>query len=363
MKKLFFIAAIASVALASCVKNEVAPTAMQQDEITFLSPVVGPQTKASLSGNTYPITHGDFKVFAWYHEGDYVQANASTYPAYMSDVTVKYDSGIDDGTTTGSGAWHATPSYYWPKNENAKLSFDAYYPATGLTVSAKPEAGIVITDYTVDSDISKHIDILVSDRAWNKENSTSGLNTTYDGVDIKFNHVLSSINFTVATAADYGANTIKVKSITVKGDSKGTFKQNVTGAGTQVPFWEGQSNNQTYTVISNADAASSTPVTSTATPIGTEAILLPQNFGTGKTSITVEYYITNGSETPLLQTETFNLTDTGYSATEGGSPVTVTSWEQGHKYIYNIVFTLNEVYFAPEVVDWVPVETTGYPAI
>lgn len=362
MKKLFFIAAIASVALASCVKNEVAPTAMQQDEITFAAPVVGPQTKASLSGTTYPTTHGDFKVFAWYHEGDYVQANASSYATYMNNVTVTYNSTIDD-STAGSGAWHASSTYYWPKNENAKLSFDAYYPATGLTASATAAAGIVITDYTVDTDLSKHIDILVSDRAWNKENSTSGSNTTYDGVDIKFNHVLSSINFTVATATDYVANTIKVKSITVKGDSKGTFKQNVTGAGTQVPFWEGLSNNQTYTVISNADAASSTLVTSTATSIGTEAILLPQNFGTGQTSITVEYYITNGTETPLPQTETFNLTDTGYSATEGGSAVAVTSWEQGHKYIYNIVFTLNEVYFAPEVVDWVPVETTGYPAI
>lgn len=361
MKKLFFFAAVASVAFASCVKNDPAPSVTEQDEITFAAPVVGNQTKASLSGANYPTTHGDFKVFAWYHEGDYVQANASSYATYMNNVTVTYKSDLDD-STEGSGAWHADPAYYWPKNENAKLSFDAYYPATGLNASATAAAGIVITDYTVDADLSKHIDILVSDRAWNKENSTSGSNTTYDGVDIKFNHVLSSINFTVATAADYGANTIKVKSITVQADSKGTFKQNVTGAGTQAPFWEGQSVNEEYRVVSKDDAATSIAV-STEAAIGTEAILLPQNFGTGKTSITVEYYITNGSEAPLLQTETFNLTDTGYSAEEDGTAVTVTSWEQGHKYIYNIVFTLNEVYFAPEVVDWVPVETTGYPAI
>ena len=44
MKRLFVIAAIAGVALVSCTKNEVAPIA-QQDEITFVTPVVGLQTK------------------------------------------------------------------------------------------------------------------------------------------------------------------------------------------------------------------------------------------------------------------------------------------------------------------------------
>ena len=40
MKKFFMFAAMASVALASCVKNEPAMTVAQQDEIAFDLPVV-----------------------------------------------------------------------------------------------------------------------------------------------------------------------------------------------------------------------------------------------------------------------------------------------------------------------------------
>lgn len=362
MKKLFFIAAITGAALVSCTKNEVAPVVAEQSEITFATPVVGNQTKGSLVGETYPIGHGDFKVYAWYHEGDYVHANATGYQTFMSNVTVTYKSDIDDGTTTGSGAWHATPSYYWPKNENAKLSFDAYYPATGITgtVSAKPEAGIQIENFTVASECANQIDVLVSARAWNKENSTSGSNNTYDGVDIQFKHIMSSINFTVSTASDYGTGTIKIKDIIVSADGKATFKQNITGANTEAPKWEAWGANATYNVLTATDAAASISVTTATASVGTEAILIPQGFNPTKTTITVNYYITNNSETPLLQTKTFELT-TGTNATVNGTPDTIDGWEQGHKYTYNIVFTLNEVYFAPAVTEWVPVSVA--PAI
>ena len=58
MKKLFFFAAIASVAFASCVKNDPAPSVTEQHEITFAAPVVSPATKASVyyEGTTYPNT-------------------------------------------------------------------------------------------------------------------------------------------------------------------------------------------------------------------------------------------------------------------------------------------------------------------
>lgn len=362
MKKLFFIAALAGAALVSCTKNEVAPVVAEQSEITFATPVVGNQTKASLEGETYPTDHGAFKVYAWYHEGDYVQTNASDYQTFMNNVTVTYKSDIDDGTTTGSGAWHATPSYYWPKNENAKLSFDAYYPATGITgtVSAEPEAGIQIKDFTVASECANQIDVLVSARAWNKENSTSGSNNTYDGVDIQFKHIMSSINFTVRTASDYGTGTIKIKDIIVSADGKATFKQNITDANTEDPTWEAWDANATYNVLTAANAAASTSVTTAQTAVGIEAILIPQTFNATKTKITVNYYITNSSETPLLQTKTFALT-TGADAIVDGTPGIINGWVQGHKYTYNIEFTLNEVYFAPAVTDWVPVSVA--PAI
>ena len=155
-----------------------------------------------------------------------------------------------------------------------------------------------------------------------------------------------------------------MKSITVKADGQGTFKQNVTNANVEHPFWEAQTANTSYAVLSKANAGESIPVTSSAKSIGTEAILLPQNFNTGKTVITIEYYITNDDETPLLQTATFDLNSSGYDATEteNGTPtsVTVIAWEMGKKYTYNIVFSLNDIYFAPSVTDWVDVSSEDF---
>ena len=68
MKKLFFIAAIASAALAGCTKNEVTGLDGQQ-EITFVGPVVGAATKA-VPGEMPAgyATAESFKVQAWYQE-------------------------------------------------------------------------------------------------------------------------------------------------------------------------------------------------------------------------------------------------------------------------------------------------------
>ena len=54
MKKLFFIAAIAGAALVSCTKNEVAPSASDQQEITFANPVSHVVTNVQLVSIPYP---------------------------------------------------------------------------------------------------------------------------------------------------------------------------------------------------------------------------------------------------------------------------------------------------------------------
>ena len=354
MKKLFFIAAIASAALVSCTKNEVAQVA-DQNEITFAAPIVAPATKASLDGTSFPTTYGNFVVWGWYHEGDFNYTNSGSYFTYMSGVEVEYKGSIND-VTDGGGAWQTSTPYYWPKN--GKLTFDAYYPTTlpSGTVKATAKNGLMFKDYVTPAACADQVDVLVSDRAWNKTTSIDPTgNDSYDGVDIVFNHIMSSINFTVSSVDTYVPGAIKVKSIQVKANGQGTFNQNVDGDLSEHPLWNDITGVKTFDVYTAADYDASYTVENAESKIGTEAILIPQGFDPAKTVITIQYYIKNGTEAPLLQTATFPLSSYDASV-EGVGTETINSWQMGRKYIYNIRFTLEEVYFAPSVVDWVEVE-------
>ena len=69
MKKFFMFAAMASVALVSCVKNEVVPVADDaQQEISFASPVLTPNLKSATEvQNNFPI---DMGIGVWAHYFD-----------------------------------------------------------------------------------------------------------------------------------------------------------------------------------------------------------------------------------------------------------------------------------------------------
>jgi hypothetical protein len=274
----------------------------------------------------------------------------------MTGVTVEYKSAINDATD-GGGAWQTSTPYYWPKN--GKLTFDAYYPTTlpSGTVKATAKNGLMFKDYVTPTACADQVDVLVSDRAWNKTTSIYETgNDSYDGVDIVFNHIMSSVNFTVSNVDSYVAGAIKVKSIQVQANGQGTYNQNVDGDLSENPLWNDITGVRTYDVYTAADYDASYTVTDVENKIGTEAILIPQNFDPAKTIITIQYYIKNGSENPLLQTASFPLSS--YEAdVEGEGTKNISSWQMGRKYIYNIKFTLEEVYFAPSVVDWVEVES------
>lgn len=348
MKKLFFIAAIASAALVSCTKNEVAQTATQQ-EITFAGPVVTSVTKANVPGEIgadYTI-YEPFKVFAVWHE-----TNFSTWAAgsqYMYDVQVSYEGSIDDATT-GDGAWRPANEYYWPKV--GVLSFAAYSPASAEGTFAYGAEGLTINDFPVPSQTSLQYDLMFSERTYNKTQSENGVNDTYDGVDITFKHALSSIKFTAKTQADYSATTtIKVKKITMWGmNSVGDFEERVNdiAAYDSAPRWINQETPVTavnpYVVyngtltLNNTDAQSAN---------SNDVILLPQTFASDDATIRVDYTMqtATGSEIPQYK------------------EVTVKSlsgeWVLGYRYTYNIIIGLDDIYFAPAVEPWVNMGGVG----
>ena len=224
MKKLFFIAAIAGAALVSCTKNELAPSATKQYELTFASPVTQVVTKADLAPATYP-EGTPFAVYADHHFKNYV--SETSFTSYMrgnnnKGVVVTNNGKTEDGTRNDSfqldnktfdNYWRPATKYYWPME--GYLTFAAYSPNTASTfVTNYSIANGVTMAYTTPA-VAEQFDLMLSDRAVDQvrtsmvENVTDqGVATEYDGVHIAFKHVLSAVSFAVKTAEDYlGAGT------------------------------------------------------------------------------------------------------------------------------------------------------------
>ena len=359
MKKFVVFAGIAVVALASCSKTENVLNNPQQtgSAITF-QPLAAVQTK-STPITKYETETGAFRVYGWYQASDNFDPSQA-YTLYMNNVLCSYVAGnVDD--KDGEGTWRSTNNYYWPKN--GKLTFSAYYPANAdVTVDAV--TGISIKDYTI-ADATNQVDLMYSDRVFDRVSSTqTDDNKDYDGVDLVFNHALSAADFSVKTAADYGTDAIKVYSVKiVDACSKGNFAEGYeTGKDeTHKAKWSDQSDVVAYTVSAtevypkyikkNNDSDKDSE------QIGATCILLPQTFSENiKVVVTYGIKYVDGTDAKYLdQVAEFPLK--GTTDTAGND---INGWEMGKWYHYTLTFTLDTIYFAPSVKDWVDVNVKDF---
>lgn len=382
MKKFFFLAAIASVALAGCTKNEPVKFETPDAPISF-SAIASPNTKAAVPGEI-PADYNTaekFIAFAGWTESDYTNATAVT-DFFVNDLT----SGICTYNTT-VGGWKPADTYYWPKT--GKLTFEAVSPADAKadgTITQTWADGIQIANFVVKSAIADQYDLMYSNREFNKvradydvnsagspydDEDDSGANPIYNGVNLLFNHALSSIVFKVKTAEDYSSSaTIVLKTLTInKADSQGTFDENITDAAAAswvaAPVWD-----KNYTAATEVDYPifnGTLTVTNTAQKLGDSSvaasalvgdakniILLPQDLAHGSgcndVAVTVTYTISQNGSSPVNQTSVVflkNLKDT--------SDNTVAEWQIGKRYTYTISIGLEEIYFDPKVTAWTDV--------
>lgn len=360
MKKLFFIAVIASVALAGCIKNDPAPSVNDQNEITFSTPVVGLTTKAEIEGTTFP-AGVSFNVWAWYHVGDFVGSGE----VYMDEVTVSNAKGDFDADDTGTDTWKPEKAYYWPKN--GELTFEAYSPSTletdvaGCSVASSVDGGIVISDFDVPTDASKHIDLLFSDRTYDREASSVNVDGGYDGVDIVFHHALSVVKVFVKASNDAAAADVRVKDVHITNAyHKGTLKVSpVKGEGNS-PEWIPVDDRNNYDVVTADNYDGATEISTDFEQLGSNYILLPQVFATSGTKITVDYYINNGGGANIIE-QTYTLDLASANHTDGTNQIA--AWEMGKRYTYNITIGVEEIFIAPSIADnWTDV-TVNVPGI
>ena len=390
MKKFFIFAAAASVALASCVKNEgpVAPAENLQ-EISIAAPVLSPNVKSAAEFcNDFP-TDVKIGLWAYYYvngtnsELDAEYTNFAAGTIYMGKdqggLPLQYYTGIVDGVGSATPTvqtWkHATNKYYWPKN--GSLTFTAYAPYNekNALLANTTDSGVTFTNYVVPTTPSEQEDLLYSERAYNKKaiDADPGLNETYEGVSLVFKHALSSVHFKVKAAADYSTTTLIVKKIELLNvASKASFDQSLADANlatSAAGVWTGFAENKTYAVdlpsvdgitLSSTDVlyARNGQTTAPAAANGrqaTDLILLPQELDVDRANgnnikLRVTFTLQNDQmAAPIQQVITKDLiTDT------------VTEWKEGCRYLYTISVDLDEIYFEPSVTPWVDVNVTDF---
>lgn len=378
MKKTIIILAFALASFTGCVSKDMYGHQEGGEEISFSTPVVGAMTKSSNPSEvphygeidtTYP-TDEFFTVFAVQH------ASPSNYDGWSSANATYYINGVAFAYDTRYNGWSGSSelkpeadrkAYSWPLG--SVLSFGCYSPTnahsatpgngTGTFVYAAD--GLSVTDFSVHSDASLQQDLMYAERIYNK---TSNNNTPggYNGLDLTFRHMLSSIRFTVKQDREYTGVSINLTSIELgKVQYKGSFKENIdqtedaNAIYSSAPKWTEVSPELTTT---GYQAYSGETLLSTEIQELSGALLLmPQLINDYDESLNLhtnlDAYITVGYEV-TISGHTYEQ-----SATVRLSDLT-DKWEMGNRYIYNISIGYDVITFSPTVGEWedVSVETT-----
>lgn len=353
MKKLIVLLS-AVAALAACSKNEVVPAVSGENvEISYK---VAPRTKADPQAFD---TKNVFASWAYYLPSGKWDANwevRKDAKPYIGEEhvgsTISYKDGVWKDQNT---------SYYWPKE--GKLTFFAYsLNSKSLTdqdgnhtyfhcLNTEDAYGI---SGSLNLDTHPNTDFLVADISSDKTaNETSYYNV--NGVPTLFKHRLSRIKFAVKKKDDYANATITLNSITFNklingmtytqfhksGDSfsENMFSPEFTSRSTQVYT-------QTNFEVASTEFAS--------IPDANEVryIYIPQDFKN----------VTNAEKIATIEVKYTVTLKKGTSETDKGISETYIktlnvknifdSWDMGKRYTFNLIFSLDEIKWAPAVGDW-----------
>ena len=391
-------AAMASVALVSCVKNEPTVQVAEQDEISFADPIMAPSVKSVFELKKFP-TDKTFKVWAAFTQETAASSDLDqkwgTYE-YMEDVEVSYN--------VGKTAWMATTGkYYWPTN--GYLTFVAYGPSTAK-VSAQDVTGTGLgLTYAVSANADE--DFLVSEVAYDRKKTDNNVATgwngenDYQGAEIVFKHALSSIVFKIKSGV-YGdgdrtgadktlpytdLRVTKVELLNVQ--NKGVFNQAMTSWENEQMVDDKDDVNLEKGWTLAPDSAESDYVAYEATDTDkglvltgdlqlihdktvdnedtdslalTHLIVLPQEIAPASAApatdgviLKITYDLRNSNmadDTWITGQVALRNLNLNPLANKG-----VTEWLRGYRYTYNVTLTLDEITFDPEVSAWTDYDT------
>ena len=363
MKKFFFLAVAAVVALAACTKNEPSTTSYEKSKVINFNTVAGKATKAPISGTTYSYNLPSFGVFASYLAKDKTWASdKASATRYMDDVEVSFNDTKD--------IWAPASTYYWPLE--GSLSFIAYSPKAAATAAFAEATGtLTLTGFTVESTVADQVDLLYSsvnaDRTMNESYYVDGGNSKNSetaegdkGVNIKFKHALAQIIFKAKTADEVfdAGMSFKINTITVNAASTAdnmTVVNPADGdAAATITTWTNPKTNADFAVRSEdfpnatvaAGAANFLGKTLSA-PIGDALLMIPVTaFAGTDPTVTVKYTLYRTSDALAMGSKTVTIHFDDIDDV-------VTNWQAGKKYEYDLTIDLQKIYFNPSITDWV----------
>ena len=392
MKKRLLVMAMAGVALAGCVSDEVAEVAQKNEKqkITFGTPLsYDNSSRANVTGeisNPYPIKE-NFTIYATeYKSGEY--AGWGNEAADFNNKTVTFDESVDGWAPKTD----ANKYYYW--TDGMDMAFAACSPAElgqGYGTKSYGASGLTIENFKVNPVSKEQYDLMFSKRIYdvNASNLTK-VEGQYSGIQLIFQHALSSIHFSICNETLKNEDVsrqvaITLKDITVSGVyDTGNFTENInegktgsydksydkTTGGNVSPKWENteQISTSVYDAFDAGELGLEFPSVQqyvskyiekneelypanqgkygTATPL----LLLPQTLP-DEACIKVIYKIEGEDENKTKTVYFKDLKD------EMGNALS-SSWAIGTKYTYRLIYTdetakKDRIYFAPSVEDWV----------
>lgn len=334
MKRLFILAA-ATVALASCAKTQVVYNEEPQ-EIAFRQ-VENVMTKGGAGTSLGNWKDGSMGVFA------YKTGETNSY--FTNAKFAKSDTewvGVDDL----GNAKH----YYWPFQ--GSLDFYVYAPhdadfTCDRTTHKIKKSAFTNSDYGVGNSYSGTADgstlfynyncpdLMYGSTIITSEKTDQALN-----VSLKHALALVQVNATATTGSVVKIQLMKLTGTPRSANLAVAYEDKDSNNSTALEGtagWDNYSGTIDLTIISTEKS-----VTNSLEQLGNEVLVIP---GNAQTSFSIEYKLAN-SETVFTATLPLNT---------AGSP----TWEPGKKYVYNITFGVEEIKFAPEVVEW---ETGGVTA-
>lgn len=377
MKKLLFLAALSSVALTSCVNEELENMETQQ-ALKFDVPALS-QTKANvlgeIDGTVYPAAE-NFVVFCKSYKGAFAGWTNSTYSTdyFAANGEVASNNatvgstpaeGENTASTGGSKYWATDIVHYWPEAEY-NLAFAAYSPAVLTTLPtsiAHTVNGLQIEDFKTESNADNQYDLMYTSRVVDRNKG----NNANKAVPLVFKHALSSIVFSAQKAdetVDYVITDLKVKG---RFHQTGNFNQNIT-----------ESNNGGYSETENTPTwtvPTETPDTITYDPSftefsvpanspaqftkGTSALLLIPQVLPADAHIVLTYnkitYTNPNDKTQgsKVMQATANIPLSSFYQDEKDTSTGVSNFEIGTRYVFRISFGQNtRIYFEPSIQNW-----------
>lgn len=347
MKKSLFLAALATIALASCTQNE---SIVERQEIGF-SPLQykAVNSKAIIEGNKYPSDLA-FGLYAYHSDG-------TNNNVYINNATCSYDA--------TAKTFVSNPVAYWPLS--GTLGMVAWSPSSiGASYTLAEKKLSVL--FAAAGREANPVDLMYSTplTGLTKDDQTVGYDAKEDnvvdggnGVGITFNHALSQIVVNAKVAQAYAGATFTINSISLQGMNDNATLT-VTEGGNQVTSWvwddTKKEDNAVFKILDQDQQANYT--TADAPQFGDAVLVIPQELRE-KTSqqstqqLKITYSMTVDPGTPNDATDDVTTSTTKYVDLNSGTNDALTKLDMGKKYTLNLTLYADRILYSPSIEeDW-----------